>query len=84
MEAETKKRGRRRRNCPQEQVNLLIATKAKRRAFEIAMQRGISLGRLFEYLIEHADGDPYRGIIGKVRTKEDPQCATNDSKPPSV
>ncbi len=60
-----KRRGRPRRNCPQEQLNLLIATKAKRRLFEMATARGISSGRVVEYLIEHADGDPYRGLLRK-------------------
>jgi hypothetical protein len=64
MAAEKKaKLGRPRRAVPVEKLNLLIATAAKRRAFEISVVRGISMGRLIEGLIEaYKDSNPYRRI----------------------
>jgi hypothetical protein len=55
-------RGRPKRKTPTELLHLQVATKAKRRAYQMATDRGISVGRLFEYLIDRIDGDPFRPV----------------------
>lgn len=46
--------GRPRRKRPTEKLNLLVDTAAKQRAYNLASERGMSIGRLFEFLIEAA------------------------------
>ena len=44
--------GRPPRKKPVEKLNLLVTTKAKQDAYTLASDRGLSVGRLFEYLLE--------------------------------
>jgi predicted HicB family RNase H-like nuclease len=46
--------GRPPRKKPSAKLNLLVAKESKRHAFTLASERGISIGRLFEFLIEAA------------------------------
>jgi hypothetical protein len=57
------KMGRPRRKTPVEKLNLLVDAAAKRRAYKIATDRDMSLGRLFELVMERIDdGDPSKPL----------------------
>jgi hypothetical protein len=53
------KRGRPRRKEAFDKLNLSVSAAVKQRAIDLALSRGISVSRLFEFWTEHDSGNPF-------------------------